>query len=134
MPASTSSIPQKCILVSLSSSSSFYDAYISHYYRIPFLGVHVLFQLYATGSICRYPVPQRSETQGRSEEYLGHWIRSRKITRDRIVLASKVRLSLCACVSRIAIFLQFSKTTLAYILLFRLLFVDFAFVTFLLRM
>ncbi|XP_023526181.1 uncharacterized protein LOC111789740 isoform X1 [Cucurbita pepo subsp. pepo] len=37
-----------------------------------------------------YPVPQRSETQGRSEEYLGHWIRSRKITRDRIVLATKV--------------------------------------------
>ncbi|KAG6581159.1 Protein tas, partial [Cucurbita argyrosperma subsp. sororia] len=37
-----------------------------------------------------YPVPQRSETQGRSEEYLGHWIRSRKITRDRIVIATKV--------------------------------------------
>ncbi|CAA0828566.1 NAD(P)-linked oxidoreductase superfamily protein [Striga hermonthica] len=37
-----------------------------------------------------YPVPQRLETQGRSEEYLGRWIRSRKIPRDRVVLATKV--------------------------------------------
>jgi hypothetical protein len=39
---------------------------------------------------CRYPVPQRAETQGRSEEYLGRWIRDRKISRDRVVLATKV--------------------------------------------
>jgi hypothetical protein len=38
----------------------------------------------------RYPVPQRAETQGRSEEYLGRWIRDRKISRDRVVLATKV--------------------------------------------
>ncbi|KAK4558530.1 hypothetical protein RGQ29_008030 [Quercus rubra] len=37
-----------------------------------------------------YPVPQRAETQGRSEEYLGRWIRDRKISRDRVVLATKV--------------------------------------------
>ncbi|KAF6135881.1 hypothetical protein GIB67_006773 [Kingdonia uniflora] len=37
-----------------------------------------------------YPVPQRSETQGRSEEYIGLWIRERKISRDRVVLATKV--------------------------------------------
>ncbi|XP_073303510.1 uncharacterized protein [Primulina huaijiensis] len=37
-----------------------------------------------------YPVPQRAETQGRSEEYLGRWIRIRKIPRDQVVLATKV--------------------------------------------
>ncbi|KAL4277738.1 hypothetical protein AHAS_Ahas20G0337200 [Arachis hypogaea] len=37
-----------------------------------------------------YPVPQRAETQGRSEEYLGRWIRERKIPRDRVVIATKV--------------------------------------------
>ncbi|KAL3570798.1 hypothetical protein D5086_028047 [Populus alba] len=37
-----------------------------------------------------YPVPQRPETQGRSEEYLGRWIKRRKIPRDRIVLSTKV--------------------------------------------
>ncbi|GAB4841204.1 hypothetical protein Ancab_021949 [Ancistrocladus abbreviatus] len=37
-----------------------------------------------------YPVPQRAETQGRSEQYLGHWIRDRRIPRDRVVLATKV--------------------------------------------
>ncbi|KAL8522845.1 hypothetical protein ACS0TY_012977 [Phlomoides rotata] len=37
-----------------------------------------------------YPVPQRAETQGRSEEYLGRWIRSRNIQRDRLVIATKV--------------------------------------------
>ncbi|XP_065861245.1 uncharacterized protein [Euphorbia lathyris] len=37
-----------------------------------------------------YPVPQRAETQGRSEEYFGRWIRERKIPRDRVVLATKV--------------------------------------------
>lgn len=37
-----------------------------------------------------YPVPQRAETQGRSEEYLGRWIKRRKIPRDRIVLSTKV--------------------------------------------
>ncbi|XP_074275129.1 uncharacterized protein LOC141599116 [Silene latifolia] len=37
-----------------------------------------------------YPVPQRADTQGRSEEYLGRWIKDRGISRDRIVLATKV--------------------------------------------
>ncbi|XP_042491388.1 protein tas-like isoform X3 [Macadamia integrifolia] len=37
-----------------------------------------------------YPVPQRAETQGRSEEYVGLWIKERKIPRDRVVLATKV--------------------------------------------
>ncbi|KZV54337.1 aldo-keto reductase-like [Dorcoceras hygrometricum] len=37
-----------------------------------------------------YPVPQRAETQGRSEEYLGRWIRTRKIPREQVVLATKV--------------------------------------------
>ncbi|XP_077240591.1 uncharacterized protein LOC143881418 isoform X2 [Tasmannia lanceolata] len=37
-----------------------------------------------------YPVPQRAATQGRSEEYIGHWIKERKIPRDRVVLATKV--------------------------------------------
>ncbi|CAM8963223.1 unnamed protein product [Rhodiola kirilowii] len=37
-----------------------------------------------------YPVPQRAETQGRSEEYLGRWIRERKIPRGNVVLATKV--------------------------------------------
>lgn len=37
-----------------------------------------------------YPVPQRAETQGRSEEYVGRWIRERKIARNRLVLATKV--------------------------------------------
>ncbi|KAH7523765.1 hypothetical protein FEM48_Zijuj06G0046800 [Ziziphus jujuba var. spinosa] len=37
-----------------------------------------------------YPVPQREETQGRSEEYVGRWIRDRNISRNRIVLATKV--------------------------------------------
>ncbi|CAL9203257.1 unnamed protein product [Musa hybrid cultivar] len=37
-----------------------------------------------------YPVPQRRETQGRSEEYIGRWMRARNVPRDRIVLATKV--------------------------------------------
>ncbi|KAG8653819.1 hypothetical protein MANES_05G070100v8 [Manihot esculenta] len=37
-----------------------------------------------------YPVPQRAETRGRSEEYLGRWIRERKIPRNRVVIATKV--------------------------------------------
>ncbi|KMT10985.1 hypothetical protein BVRB_5g112110 isoform D [Beta vulgaris subsp. vulgaris] len=37
-----------------------------------------------------YPVPQRAETQGRSEQYLGRWIKHRNIPRDRLVLATKV--------------------------------------------
>lgn len=35
-------------------------------------------------------MPQRSETQGRSEEYFGRWIRARKIPRDRVVFSTKV--------------------------------------------
>ena len=36
-----------------------------------------------------YPVPPRAETQGRTEEYIGTWLKSRA-DRDQIVLASKV--------------------------------------------
>ncbi|CAI0395437.1 unnamed protein product [Linum tenue] len=38
----------------------------------------------------RYPVPQRADSQGRSEEYLGLWIKERKVPRDRVVVATKV--------------------------------------------
>ncbi|GIM12126.1 hypothetical protein Vretimale_15505, partial [Volvox reticuliferus] len=37
-----------------------------------------------------YPVPQRAETQGASEEYLGRWLRSNGVRREGILLASKV--------------------------------------------
>lgn len=37
-----------------------------------------------------YPVPQRSETHGRSEEFLGRWLRARRAPRDSVVLATKV--------------------------------------------
>ncbi|EOX94903.1 NAD(P)-linked oxidoreductase superfamily protein isoform 4 [Theobroma cacao] len=37
-----------------------------------------------------YPVPQCAETQGKSEEYLGQWVRKRKISRDLVVIATKV--------------------------------------------
>ena len=36
-----------------------------------------------------YPVPPRAETQGRTEDYIGNWLVSRK-ARDKIVLATKV--------------------------------------------
>jgi len=36
-----------------------------------------------------YAVPPRAETQGRTEEYIGSWLKQRG-TRDRVVLASKV--------------------------------------------
>ncbi|KAH6796527.1 hypothetical protein C2S52_021081 [Perilla frutescens var. hirtella] len=39
-----------------------------------------------------YPVPQRAETRGRSEEYLGRWIRSRNIPRDQLCFCSLMRL------------------------------------------
>ncbi|XP_058082736.1 uncharacterized protein LOC131230785 isoform X2 [Magnolia sinica] len=37
-----------------------------------------------------YPVPQRAATHGRSEEYVGRWIKDRKIPRDHIILSTKV--------------------------------------------
>eukprot|EP00198_Chlamydomonas_reinhardtii_P003783 XP_001693119.1 predicted protein [Chlamydomonas reinhardtii] len=37
-----------------------------------------------------YPVPQRAETHGASEEYLGRWLRSGAVRREDVVLASKV--------------------------------------------
>ncbi|CAN6168380.1 unnamed protein product [Urochloa humidicola] len=37
-----------------------------------------------------YPVPQRRETHGRSEELLGRWLRARRPPRDRVVVATKV--------------------------------------------
>jgi aryl-alcohol dehydrogenase-like predicted oxidoreductase len=35
-----------------------------------------------------YPVPGRAETQGRSEEYVGKWLKTR--ARDKVVIATKV--------------------------------------------
>ncbi|KAI8522785.1 hypothetical protein RHMOL_Rhmol13G0023600 [Rhododendron molle] len=46
-----------------------------------------------------YPVPQRTETQGRSEEYVGRWMRERKVPRDRVVLATKHALAYCDMLS-----------------------------------
>lgn len=37
----------------------------------------------------RYPVPTEAETQGRTDKYIGTWLKSRK--RDSVVLATKVR-------------------------------------------
>ncbi|GLI69759.1 hypothetical protein VaNZ11_014439 [Volvox africanus] len=37
-----------------------------------------------------YPIPQRAETQGASEEYLGRWLRSGGVRREGVLLASKV--------------------------------------------
>jgi len=36
-----------------------------------------------------YPVPPRAETYGRTETYIGNWLKARK-NRDRVVLATKV--------------------------------------------
>ena len=36
-----------------------------------------------------YPIPPRPETQGRTELYIGNWMRARK-NRDRVIVASKV--------------------------------------------
>ncbi len=36
-----------------------------------------------------YPIPPKAETQGRTERYVGSWLKARG-TRDRVVLASKV--------------------------------------------
>lgn len=35
-----------------------------------------------------YPVPGKAETQGRTEEYVGHWLKSK--VRDQVVIATKV--------------------------------------------
>ncbi|WIA39322.1 hypothetical protein OEZ86_005436 [Tetradesmus obliquus] len=35
-----------------------------------------------------YPVPQRAETQGKSEEYLGRWMKQH--SRDKVIIATKV--------------------------------------------
>ncbi|MDR3214174.1 MAG: NADP(H)-dependent aldo-keto reductase [Azoarcus sp.] len=37
-----------------------------------------------------YPVPPRAETQGRTEAYIGSWLKARPGSRDKIVLATKV--------------------------------------------
>ena len=37
-----------------------------------------------------YPVPRRAETQGRTEEYIGNWLKARPGAREKIILASKV--------------------------------------------
>lgn len=43
-----------------------------------------------------YPVPPAQETQGRTEQYIGSWLKGRK--RDSVVLATKV----CSCVEGVA--------------------------------
>jgi aryl-alcohol dehydrogenase-like predicted oxidoreductase len=37
-----------------------------------------------------YPVPPRAETQGRTETYIGTWLKARPGARDKIILATKV--------------------------------------------
>ncbi|CAI7735332.1 unnamed protein product [Closterium sp. NIES-53] len=37
-----------------------------------------------------YPVPQRAETQGSSEAYLGRWLAASGIPRDKLIVATKV--------------------------------------------
>lgn len=36
-----------------------------------------------------YPIPPKAETQGRTETYIGNWLKSRK-NRDRVIVATKV--------------------------------------------
>lgn len=36
-----------------------------------------------------YPIPPRPDTQGRTEEYIGSWLKARK-NRDKVIVASKV--------------------------------------------
>jgi len=36
-----------------------------------------------------YPIPPKAETQGRTETYIGNWMKARK-NRDRVILATKV--------------------------------------------
>ena len=73
-----------------------------------------LFRLNFVG-FSRYPVPQRAETQGRSEEYLGRWITDRKIPRDAVVLATKVVLMFMHCY-----LFNYSKVLFHIAFLFRL--------------
>ena len=37
-----------------------------------------------------YPVMPRAETQGRTEQYIGSWLKKHSATRDKIILATKV--------------------------------------------
>lgn len=37
-----------------------------------------------------YPVPQNARTQGRSEHYVGQWLKQKKLSRDKVYLATKV--------------------------------------------
>ncbi|KAG6542699.1 hypothetical protein Mapa_015935 [Marchantia paleacea] len=36
-----------------------------------------------------YPVPQRAESQGKSEIYLGRWLKEAQVSRERVVVATK---------------------------------------------
>src|SRR5579872_6361900 len=36
-----------------------------------------------------YPIPRNAKTQGRTEEYLGNWIKKRGI-RDKLIIATKI--------------------------------------------
>ena len=36
-----------------------------------------------------YPIPPKPETQGRTETYIGNWMKARK-NRDKVILATKV--------------------------------------------
>eukprot|EP00250_Pteridium_aquilinum_P007904 c17524_g1_i1 orf=160-1245(+) len=37
-----------------------------------------------------YPVPQNARTQGKSEQYVGQWLKETKLSRDKLYLATKV--------------------------------------------
>ncbi|KAI5082277.1 hypothetical protein GOP47_0002020 [Adiantum capillus-veneris] len=37
-----------------------------------------------------YPVPQNARSQGKSEQYVGRWLKQKEFTRDKVYLATKV--------------------------------------------
>jgi hypothetical protein len=38
-----------------------------------------------------YPIPTEAETQGRTDKYIGSWLKTGKVPRDKVVLATKAR-------------------------------------------
>jgi aryl-alcohol dehydrogenase-like predicted oxidoreductase len=47
-----------------------------------------------------YPVPPVKETQGRTDQYIGSWLKTGRIKREDVVIATKVSLNpnMCLCV------------------------------------
>ncbi|KAG6607404.1 Protein tas, partial [Cucurbita argyrosperma subsp. sororia] len=53
-----------------------------------FVRMHFLFLLLLKNTAEAYPVPMKQETQGRTDIYIGNWLKSKP--RDKIILATKV--------------------------------------------